>query len=341
MCSVLTKDGDFTSLKVCVQLSRNTISLHFIIIFSFSHICSEFQCLFYHAGFVESAPSVEKVKVFEKYFTCKIRLYNKVLSSVCLGDFSPIKWSSSQSLLICWQDEIERQGSVLVDYADLTREQSVCEALPDLTTEIKEQPELVLNCLGLAIHQVWRDGKKCCLIVMSFFNVVFLCACFRCWQLIWRIRLLSYKKKNFLLPYQSSTSLTSVHGDTEHNRLAFLCKGKNWMFIHVHEWTWLNFYWSSAGCLTMNLWLLCGCCVPVHSGSWCVWRGQWSEWAASDLSARGWRSNAWAVRTHSLFRFSRGSMQPLPRYTKLNTDSDFGPYLSISMYWSWCICMFS
>uniref|UniRef100_H3CWV5 DNA helicase MCM8 n=1 Tax=Tetraodon nigroviridis TaxID=99883 RepID=H3CWV5_TETNG len=78
--------------------------------------------------FIESAPSVEKIKVFEKYFTSKIHLYNK--------------------------DEIERQGSVLVDYADLTSDYSVCRALPNLTTELKEQPQLMLNCLGLAIHQV-------------------------------------------------------------------------------------------------------------------------------------------------------------------------------------------
>uniref|UniRef100_A0A8C9Z3C9 DNA helicase MCM8 n=1 Tax=Sander lucioperca TaxID=283035 RepID=A0A8C9Z3C9_SANLU len=76
----------------------------------------------------ESSPSVEKIKVFEKYFTSKIDLYDK--------------------------DEIERQGSVLVDYADLTGDKTVREALPDLTTELKEQPEVILKCLGVAIHQV-------------------------------------------------------------------------------------------------------------------------------------------------------------------------------------------
>lgn len=284
----------------------------------FSYICREFQCLCYYAGFIESAPSVEKVKVFEKYFTCKIHLYNKVLPSVCLGDFSPIKWWSSQSLLICWQDEIERQGSVLVNYADLTGEQSVCEALPDLTTEINEQPQLMLNCLGLAIHQVWRDGKKCCLIVISF-----LMGCFYvhvsgvdswfgesgCWV---TRRRTSCCRTNHQHPSHQCTVMPNTTGSLSFAKVA------------AHEWTWLNFYWSSAGCLTMNLWLLCGCCVPVHLGGWCVWREQWSEWAALDLSARGWRSDAWGVHTHSLFCFSRGSMQPLPRYAKLNSDSVFG-----------------
>ncbi|XP_028458948.1 DNA helicase MCM8, partial [Perca flavescens] len=84
--------------------------------------------LYFTEGFIESSPSVEKIKVFEKYFTSKIELYDK--------------------------DEIERQGSVLVDYADLTGDKTVREALPDLTTELKEQPEVILNCLGVAIHQV-------------------------------------------------------------------------------------------------------------------------------------------------------------------------------------------
>lgn len=129
------------------------------IIMAFSHICGMFQCLFYFAGFIESSPSMEKIKVFEKYFTSKIHLYNKVLPPVfLLGWLQPysviiIIWN----LVICWQDEIERQGSVLVDYADLTGDQSVCAAIPDLTTALKEQPQLMLNCLGLAIHQVVGD----------------------------------------------------------------------------------------------------------------------------------------------------------------------------------------
>ncbi|XP_028983388.1 DNA helicase MCM8 [Betta splendens] len=84
--------------------------------------------LYFTEGFIVSSPTVEKIKVFEKYFTSRIQLYDK--------------------------DEIERQGSVLVDYADLTGDRTVLEGLPDLSTELKEQPELILNCLGVAIHQV-------------------------------------------------------------------------------------------------------------------------------------------------------------------------------------------
>ncbi|XP_069568999.1 DNA helicase MCM8 [Brachyistius frenatus] len=84
--------------------------------------------LYFTDGFIESSPSVEKIKVFEKYFTSRIHLYDK--------------------------DEIERQGSVLVDYTDLTGDKTVRNALPDIITDLKEQPEVMLNCLGVAVHQV-------------------------------------------------------------------------------------------------------------------------------------------------------------------------------------------
>ncbi|XP_059929660.1 DNA helicase MCM8 isoform X1 [Gadus macrocephalus] len=84
--------------------------------------------LYFTEGFIESSPSVEKIRVFEQYFTSKIDLYHK--------------------------DDIERQGSVLVDYADLMENVLVNDTLHELATELKEKPEAVLNCLGLAIHQV-------------------------------------------------------------------------------------------------------------------------------------------------------------------------------------------
>ncbi|KAM4729618.1 DNA helicase MCM8 isoform 2-T2 [Anableps anableps] len=84
--------------------------------------------LYFTEGFIESSPIVEKIKVFEKYFTSRIHLYDK--------------------------DEIERQGSVLVDYTELTGDRAVCKAHPDIVTDLREQPEVMLNCLGVAIHQV-------------------------------------------------------------------------------------------------------------------------------------------------------------------------------------------
>lgn len=46
---------------------------------------------FLHAGFIEGSPSMDKIKVFEKYFISKIHLYNKVPPSVSMGDIVLIK----------------------------------------------------------------------------------------------------------------------------------------------------------------------------------------------------------------------------------------------------------
>ena len=67
------------------------------------------------------------------------------------------------SISVCFmrtQDDIERQGSVLVDYADLMENVLVDDTLHELATELKEKPEAVLNCLGLAIHQVHRQTDR-------------------------------------------------------------------------------------------------------------------------------------------------------------------------------------
>uniref|UniRef100_A0A671MHN3 DNA helicase MCM8 n=1 Tax=Sinocyclocheilus anshuiensis TaxID=1608454 RepID=A0A671MHN3_9TELE len=84
--------------------------------------------LYFSEGFVESSPYVEKIKVFEQYFTSQIDLYDK--------------------------DEIERKGSILVDYKDLLFNKLISHTLPDLAKDLKEMPEKILDCLGMAIHQV-------------------------------------------------------------------------------------------------------------------------------------------------------------------------------------------
>uniref|UniRef100_A0A4W4F678 DNA helicase MCM8 n=1 Tax=Electrophorus electricus TaxID=8005 RepID=A0A4W4F678_ELEEL len=84
--------------------------------------------LYFSEGFVESLPCVEKIKVFERYFTSQIDLYDK--------------------------DEIERKGSILVDYKDLLLNKQISVAVPDLARDLRDMPEKMLDCLGLAIHQV-------------------------------------------------------------------------------------------------------------------------------------------------------------------------------------------
>ncbi|XP_076834434.1 DNA helicase MCM8 [Brachyhypopomus gauderio] len=84
--------------------------------------------LYFSEGFVESVPYVEKIKAFEQYFTSQIDLYDK--------------------------DEIERKGSILVDYKDLLLNEQISVVVPDLSRELRDMPEKTLDCLGLAIHQV-------------------------------------------------------------------------------------------------------------------------------------------------------------------------------------------
>lgn len=64
------------------------------------------------------------------------------------------------------QDEIERKGSILVDYKDLLVNKQISIALPDLARELKDMPEKILDCLGLAIHQVhaWSLSLAHCCI---------------------------------------------------------------------------------------------------------------------------------------------------------------------------------
>ncbi|XP_038074651.1 DNA helicase MCM8-like [Patiria miniata] len=78
-------------------------------------------------GYSEHSPTVAKVKAFEKFFKSRMKAYDK--------------------------DEIERKGSITVDYKELIEDDDVSETLPDLRTDIKDLPEKTLNCLGLSIHQ--------------------------------------------------------------------------------------------------------------------------------------------------------------------------------------------
>ncbi|KAG5857422.1 hypothetical protein ANANG_G00019300 [Anguilla anguilla] len=84
--------------------------------------------LYFSEGYIESSPYIQKIQAFEEYFTSRIDLYDK--------------------------DEIERKGSILVDYKDLVLDPQLSDALPDLAAQLREMPEKILDCLGLAIHQV-------------------------------------------------------------------------------------------------------------------------------------------------------------------------------------------
>ncbi|XP_060642079.2 DNA helicase MCM8 isoform X2 [Anolis sagrei] len=59
------------------------------------------------------------------------------------------------------QDEIERKGSILVDYKELIHDKEVLESIPDIAAELRDMPQKILDCMGLAIHQVLsKDLEK-------------------------------------------------------------------------------------------------------------------------------------------------------------------------------------
>ncbi|XP_059561579.1 DNA helicase MCM8 isoform X2 [Myotis daubentonii] len=76
----------------------------------------------------DSSPFIEKIQAFENFFTRRIDLYDK--------------------------DEIERKGSILVDFKELTKDDEIAKLIPNIANELRDAPEKTLACMGLAIHQV-------------------------------------------------------------------------------------------------------------------------------------------------------------------------------------------
>ncbi|KAL8579927.1 hypothetical protein ACOMHN_065825 [Nucella lapillus] len=79
-------------------------------------------------GYSDHSPTVQKVQLFEKYFVSWQKLYNF--------------------------EDIDVKGFVIIDYKELSSDPGVVEGCPGLDTELRDKPETVLPCLGLAIHQV-------------------------------------------------------------------------------------------------------------------------------------------------------------------------------------------
>uniref|UniRef100_A0A4W3KDN4 DNA helicase MCM8 n=1 Tax=Callorhinchus milii TaxID=7868 RepID=A0A4W3KDN4_CALMI len=84
--------------------------------------------LYFSEGYVESSPFVQKIQAFEKFFASRIDLYDK--------------------------DEIERKGSILIDFKELVGDEALTAVLPNIATELRDMPDKLLDCLGLAVHQL-------------------------------------------------------------------------------------------------------------------------------------------------------------------------------------------
>ncbi len=52
------------------------------------------------------------------------------------------------------QDEIERKGCIVVDYKELVVDEAVTQAVSSLRQDLRDMPEHMIKCLGLAQHQV-------------------------------------------------------------------------------------------------------------------------------------------------------------------------------------------
>ncbi|NXE22737.1 MCM8 helicase, partial [Ardeotis kori] len=84
--------------------------------------------LYFSEAYANKSPFVLKTQAFEKFFMQRIELYDK--------------------------DEIERKGSILVDYKELIQDRELTKSIPNISTELRDMPQKILHCMGLAIHQV-------------------------------------------------------------------------------------------------------------------------------------------------------------------------------------------
>ncbi|XP_029772808.1 DNA helicase MCM8 isoform X2 [Suricata suricatta] len=91
--------------------------------------------LYFSEVYSTNSPFIEKIQAFENFFTRRIDLYDK--------------------------DEIERKGSILVDFKELTKDDEMTKLVPNIANELRDTPEKTLACMGLAIHQVLtRDLER-------------------------------------------------------------------------------------------------------------------------------------------------------------------------------------
>ncbi|KAF3824687.1 hypothetical protein GH733_010021 [Mirounga leonina] len=91
--------------------------------------------LYFSEVYSNSSPFIQKIQAFENFFTRRIELYDK--------------------------DEIERKGSILVDFKELTEDDEMADLVPNIANELRDTPEKTLACMGLAIHQVLtRDLER-------------------------------------------------------------------------------------------------------------------------------------------------------------------------------------
>ncbi|XP_072163403.1 DNA helicase MCM8-like [Diadema setosum] len=85
-------------------------------------------------AYSSESSTVTKIETFEMFFRPKLAKYDKA--------------------------EIDQRGSILVDFKELLSDPSVSNTLPSLKADLKEMPQRIINCLGVAFHQVWTKDLE-------------------------------------------------------------------------------------------------------------------------------------------------------------------------------------
>ncbi|XP_030855456.1 DNA helicase MCM8 [Strongylocentrotus purpuratus] len=80
------------------------------------------------------SPTVTKIETFEMLFRPRLPKYDKT--------------------------EIDQRGSILVDCKELLEDETVKSVLPTLKADIRDMPQRIINCLGVAFHQVWTKDLE-------------------------------------------------------------------------------------------------------------------------------------------------------------------------------------
>ncbi|GFO02710.1 DNA helicase mcm8-like [Plakobranchus ocellatus] len=89
----------------------------------------------------DHSPLVEMIQAFEKYF---------------------ISWNK----LFDW-DDVEQKEFFTVDYTELASDITIKDRIPDLGIQLRDSPEKILACMGLAMHQIVSHKHQQELISMT------------------------------------------------------------------------------------------------------------------------------------------------------------------------------
>lgn len=92
------------------------------------------QLYFPDEMYSDQSPIVHKVQMFEKYFTSWCTAY---------------KWT-----------DIEEKSFMVVDFKELLSDDGIQRGIPSIHSDLRDSPEQLIACMGLAVHQVITHQKQ-------------------------------------------------------------------------------------------------------------------------------------------------------------------------------------